>query len=63
MAIKLSATPKNEYGLAWLDRDPFTLSLWRLREAGHAIYSGERCAVAGNPDTCDACGLLSAHIG
>jgi hypothetical protein len=54
---------RNEYGIEWLDRDPFILSLWRIRDAGHAIYDGEPCAVTGDPDTCDLCALLSAHIG
>lgn len=54
---------ENEYGLEWLDSDPFMLSLWRLRDSGHALYQGERCSVSGDPDTCDACALLSAHIG
>jgi hypothetical protein len=54
---------QNEYGLEWLDSDPFMLSLWRLRDSGHALYQGERCSVSGDPDTCDACALLSAHIG
>jgi hypothetical protein len=55
--------PKNEYGLAWLDSEPFILSLWRLRDKGHAIYQGEECAVTGDADTCDECALLSANIG
>jgi hypothetical protein len=54
---------RNEYGIEWLDRDPFILSLWRIRDAGHAIYDGEPCTVTGDPDTCDLCALLSAHIG
>jgi hypothetical protein len=57
------AAPKNEYDLSWLDSDPFMLSLWRLRDAGHALYQGERCAVSGDPETCEACTLLSNHIG
>ena len=50
----------NEYGL---ELDPFTLKLWRIRDAGHAIYDGEKCAVTGDPDTCELCSLLSEHIG
>jgi hypothetical protein len=54
---------KNEYGIDWLDDKPFILSLWRLREAGHALYQGERCQLSGDPDHCDACALLIRHIG
>jgi hypothetical protein len=60
---QVMAAPANEYGIAWLDSDPFTLNLWRVRDAGHAIYDGEPCLVSGDPDSCDSCALLSAHIG
>jgi hypothetical protein len=52
----------NEFGLSWLDLNPFILSLWRLRAQGHAIYSGERCQVSKNPDSCPSCQLLAEHI-
>ncbi len=53
----------NEYGLAWLDRDPFMLSLWRWRDEGHAIYEGDECKVTGDVDSCSLCALLAKHIG
>jgi hypothetical protein len=52
----------NEFGLSWLDSNPFILSLWRLREEGHAIYAGERCQVSMNPDSCPSCQLLAENI-
>jgi hypothetical protein len=53
----------NEFGLSWLDSNPFILSLWRLRAQGHAIYAGERCQVSMNPDSCPSCQLLAENIG
>ena len=53
----------NEYGLAWLDRDPFTLSLWRWRDEGHAIYKGEECKVTGDVETCSLCALVAENLG
>lgn len=56
-------TALNEYGIKWLDDDPFILSLWRLRDAGHALYQGQLCTVTGDVDTCPLCALLAEHIG
>ena len=53
----------NEYGLAWLDRDPFTLSLWRWRDEGHAAFQGEECKVTGDVNTCSLCALLVENLG
>lgn len=53
----------NEYGLAWLDRDPFTLSLWRWRDEGHSIYQGEECKVTGDVETCTLCALVAKNLG
>jgi hypothetical protein len=53
----------NEYGLPWLDEDPFILGLWRLIDLGHVRYQGEQCQINRGSKNCPECSLISEHIG
>jgi len=60
---ELRRSMMNEYGLPWLDENPFILNLWRLIDSGHIRYEGECCKVNPNQKNCPECLLIAEHIG